>query len=270
MLLIGSDRLDRLNVPDTLKAQMSACIRPPMVLMSDRGLALASVVASSLDWHDALTGFAHDQSRNGPIIELAKHGLGEADLHGCVNFFSKVDIDEQGVLRFLPGHAQAGDTVSLRTEQDLLMIAAATPHPMDDIKVCGPGGVRVEVAFAAPPTPRRRARAVPRPRAGGRSSRPGGRSHDDAARHTDDRRTTCRRATHRSVDLVVDAGDGALIPVPAGGRLRIVDLHGNQAVDTLLYDAHDVDNRYSAFDTVREQGAVYLTTGSATAVQPTR
>jgi uncharacterized protein len=162
VLLVASDRLDRLNVPDTLKAQMSACIRPPMVLMSDRGLALASVVASSLDWHDALSGHVHDRSRNdlnlydisgnGLIIELAKHGLGEADLHGCVNFFSKVDIDEQGGLRFLPGHAQAGDTVTLRTEQDLLMIAAAAPHPMDDIKVPGPAGVRVEVAFAVPPT----------------------------------------------------------------------------------------------------------------------
>jgi hypothetical protein len=65
-----------------------------------------------------------------------------------------------------------------------------------------------------------------------------------------------------ALDLVVEPGDGALVPVPAGGRLRIVDLHGNQAVDTLLYDAADVDNRYSAFDTVREQGAVYLTTGS--------
>jgi urea carboxylase-associated protein 1 len=63
-------------------------------------------------------------------------------------------------------------------------------------------------------------------------------------------------------DEVVAAGDGALITVPAGGELRIVDLHGNQAVDTLLYDAHDVRNRYSAFDTVREQRAVYLTTGS--------
>jgi uncharacterized protein len=64
------------------------------------------------------------------------------------------------------------------------------------------------------------------------------------------------------LDTVVQAGDGALVPVPAGGRLRIVDLHGNQAVDTLLYDAEDIDNRYSAFDTVREQGAVFLTTGS--------
>jgi hypothetical protein len=167
VLLVGSDRLDRLNIPDTLKAQMSACIRPPMVLMSDRGTALASVVDSSLDWHDALTGFAHHQAShalngNGSnsnslfshdlVIELAKHGLSEADLHGCVNFFSKVEIDEQARLRFLPGHSQSGDTVTLRTEQDLLMVAAATPHPMNDTEVCGPASVRVEVALAPPPT----------------------------------------------------------------------------------------------------------------------
>jgi urea carboxylase-associated protein 1 len=64
------------------------------------------------------------------------------------------------------------------------------------------------------------------------------------------------------LDRVVQSGDGALVEVPAGGRLRIVDLHGNQAADTLLYDANDIANRYSAFDTVREQGAVFLTTGS--------
>jgi len=63
-------------------------------------------------------------------------------------------------------------------------------------------------------------------------------------------------------DVTVEAGDGFTGEVPAGGRLRIVDLHGNQAVDTLFYDAHDYTNRYSAMDTIREQGAVYLTTGS--------
>jgi uncharacterized protein len=68
--------------------------------------------------------------------------------------------------------------------------------------------------------------------------------------------------TTAGLDLVVPAGDGWIGEVPAGGRLRIVDLHGNQAVDTLLYDAHDYANRYSAMDTVRAQAKVYLTTGS--------
>jgi len=65
-----------------------------------------------------------------------------------------------------------------------------------------------------------------------------------------------------ALDVSVADGDGYAGVVPAGGRLRIVDVHGNQAVDTLLYDAADLDNRYSALDTIREQGAVYLTTGS--------
>ena len=48
--------------------------------------------------------------------------------------------------------------------------------------------------------------------------------------------------------------------------MRIVDLCGNQAVDTLFYDAHDIANRYSAVDTIREQGAVYLDHRLAAAV----
>jgi len=50
--------------------------------------------------------------------------------------------------------------------------------------------------------------------------------------------------------------------VRRGQTLRLVDLEGQQAVDTLFYDAADIDNRYSAFDTIRRQQAVYLTTGS--------
>ena len=60
----------------------------------------------------------------------------------------------------------------------------------------------------------------------------------------------------------VAAGAGYAGLIRAGESFRIVDLHGNQAADTLFYDAHDLGNRYSAFDTIREQGAAYLTAGS--------
>lgn len=59
---------------------------------------------------------------------------------------------------------------------------------------------------------------------------------------------------------------GALAPwsrvIMRDQHLRIVDLHGNQAVDFLLYAADDVVERYSAADTMSAQGNVYLTTGS--------
>ncbi|MFI0721966.1 urea amidolyase associated protein UAAP2 [Streptomyces sp. NPDC021224] len=50
--------------------------------------------------------------------------------------------------------------------------------------------------------------------------------------------------------------------VPAGGLLTITDLHGNQAVDFLVYDAADTAIRYSAPDTLQAQGGIFLTTGS--------
>jgi urea carboxylase-associated protein 1 len=64
-------------------------------------------------------------------------------------------------------------------------------------------------------------------------------------------------------DEVVAAGEPWIGTVAAGQLLRIVDLEGNQAVDTLFYNAHDSAERYSAVDTIRAQGNIYLTTGSA-------
>jgi len=60
---------------------------------------------------------------------------------------------------------------------------------------------------------------------------------------------------------IIPAGDPWIHEIRKGQVLRIVDLHGNQAVDTLFYNANDYADRYSAQDTIREQGNIYLTTG---------
>jgi uncharacterized protein len=67
------------------------------------------------------------------------------------------------------------------------------------------------------------------------------------------------RAEH---DEVVESGAGWTHIIEAGQVLRIVDLEGNQAVDTLFYSADDPSERYSAVDTIREQGNIYLSTGT--------
>ena len=61
---------------------------------------------------------------------------------------------------------------------------------------------------------------------------------------------------------IVPAGDYWMQVVQTGQALRITDLEGNQAADTLFYSADDPAERYSAMDTIREQGNVYLTAGS--------
>lgn len=58
------------------------------------------------------------------------------------------------------------------------------------------------------------------------------------------------------------AGDYFIHRIEAGQTIRILDLEGNQAADTLFYNADDPNERYSAMDTIREQGNVYLTAGS--------
>ena len=60
----------------------------------------------------------------------------------------------------------------------------------------------------------------------------------------------------------IGAGDYYIAKLGAGEVLRILDLEGNQAADTLFFCADDPAERYSATDTIREQGNVYLTAGS--------
>lgn len=50
--------------------------------------------------------------------------------------------------------------------------------------------------------------------------------------------------------------------VRRGQTLRITDSQGCQAVDTLFYRADDLGERYSSQDTVRMQGAAYVTVGT--------
>ncbi len=61
---------------------------------------------------------------------------------------------------------------------------------------------------------------------------------------------------------VVPAGDYYMKVVKKGHTVRILDIEGNQAADVLFYNANDPSERYSAIDTIREQGNVYLTAGT--------
>jgi uncharacterized protein len=69
--------------------------------------------------------------------------------------------------------------------------------------------------------------------------------------------------TSRAVfDRVIPAGEFFMRPIKKGQTFRILDLEGNQAVDTLFYNDRDPGERYSAADTIREQGNIYLTAGT--------
>jgi urea carboxylase-associated protein 2 len=166
--------LERYNMPDTLKAQFTAFITAGRVLHSDMGRALCSITADTCGWHDTVCGVIdarrtaekfgatsyqanrndwHRNGRDNILVELAKHGLGKRDLHANVNFFSKVTVDEEGNLGFVPEHSQAGMYVELRAEMNVLVVLSNTPHPLAPSGKWDPPAVRLTVRAGLPSGP---------------------------------------------------------------------------------------------------------------------
>jgi hypothetical protein len=166
--------VERYNMPDTLKAQHTAHLTKGFVLYSDMGRVLCSITDDTCGWHDPLSGHndaAAIAARYGPhhyqehrnewrrntrdnlLGELMKYDLGLRDLGSCVNFFSKVKVQSDGSMEFVPGNSKAGDFVELRAEMDLLVILDTGQHPFDPNPAYSPRPLRFSIRTAAPPAP---------------------------------------------------------------------------------------------------------------------
>ncbi|ROO30003.1 urea amidolyase associated protein UAAP1 [Salinisphaera japonica] len=164
--------LERLSLPDTLKAQHTFKLTTGHCLFSDMGRIFASIVADDLGWHDSVGGNLHaahmiekgwqpvsfqdalnDRTQTGHdsfLIELAKYELGARDLAANLNLFSKVVADDDGRLSYVPGHCQAGASLTLRFEMDTLVALHTCPHPLDPAADYPKRGVTIGLGSAAP------------------------------------------------------------------------------------------------------------------------
>ena len=168
------DRLERYNMPDTLKAQATAFLTKSCVCYSDMGRVLCSITDDTCGWHDTICGVLtpelqqrkygtarYQEHRNdcyrnaydGLLVELGKYGLGKRDLSANVNFFSKVTVSEGGTLAFHGGHSRPGSYVDLRFEMNVLVVLAACPHPLDPEPGYKPRDIRL-TAWHSRPAPR--------------------------------------------------------------------------------------------------------------------
>ena len=144
--------LERYNAPDTLKCQHTFKLTQGHCLYSDMGRIFASITEDTVGWHETICGNSHAQHvaqkwgardyqsdhnqwhQNGNdafLVELAKYGLGRADMAANINFFSKVTSNEQGDLALAEGNSPAGSTVTLRFEMDTLVVLHSCPHPLN-------------------------------------------------------------------------------------------------------------------------------------------
>ena len=158
------EKLERYNMPDTLKAQHTAFLTTGHVCYSDMGRVLCSVIADTVGWHDTICGVSdaaliekkygqanfqthrnemYRSGKDGLLVELGKWGLGKRDLVANVNFFSKISADDAGVLQFVSGHSKPGASIDLRFDMDVLVVLATAPHPLDTNPSYQPAAVKM-------------------------------------------------------------------------------------------------------------------------------
>lgn len=139
---------ERLNVADTVKIQWNAYLGAGKLLLSDMGRVLASILEDDAGTHDAFCGTsnaatnqakygegrnsgAYPNGRDRLLLGAAKHGLQRRDVHPCVNLFKGVRIEADGAITPQVGPYDAGRTMILRAEMDLIIVIANCPHVLD-------------------------------------------------------------------------------------------------------------------------------------------
>lgn len=165
---------ERLNIPDTLKCQHTARLTKAHCLYSDMGRILVSITEDTCGWHDPLAGWStakiveakygaktyqeaqnawHRNAHDNFVTELGKYGMDERDLVMNVNFFSKVSVNDDGKLAYVPKNSPPGSCVHLRAEMNTLVILNTCIHPLDPSPVYAPQPVALTVSTSPPPAP---------------------------------------------------------------------------------------------------------------------
>ncbi|HTF83591.1 MAG TPA: urea amidolyase associated protein UAAP1 [Cellvibrio sp.] len=163
--------LERYNAPDTLKCQHTFKLQRGNCLYSDMGRIFASIIEDDNHWHDTVCGNSNaalveqkwgkrdyqtqrnDWLQNGYdafLVELAKYGLGPADMAANMNWFSKVVTDDAGNIQLDASAHKPGQQVTLRFEMDTLVVLHTCPHPLDNAEHYPFKAVSIELGKADP------------------------------------------------------------------------------------------------------------------------
>lgn len=161
----AEDKLERYNMPDSLKGQHTAYLTAGNVLYSDLGRAMASIVQDDHAWSDTFCGAsrpeqiakqfsicAFQDARNemyqsgldGLLVEMAKFALSQTDLSATVNLFSKVTPNDAGELSYVLSD-NTDQVIELRFEMDCLVFLSAAPHGLDCSDAYTPSGIQLSL-----------------------------------------------------------------------------------------------------------------------------
>lgn len=166
----AADKLERFNMPDSLKGQHTAYLTASHVLYSDLGRVMASIVHDDHVWNDVICGPSrpeqivqkfgtrtfqdarNDMYQNGLdslLVEMSKYSLGQADLSATLNLFSKVTPNDEGKLSYVESD-NTNQIIEVRFEMDCLVFLSAAPHALDSSESYQPADVQMKLFKALP------------------------------------------------------------------------------------------------------------------------
>ncbi len=149
MLVFNAERpIERLNIADTLKVQWAAHLQAGLLLLSDMGRVLMSIIEDNAGTHDAFCGPSNERSnahrdghganwcdrpnaRHRLLLGAAKFGLGARDAHPCINWFKAVRIGPDGTTMLQAGPFAPRRSLTLRAEMNVIVVIANCPHVLD-------------------------------------------------------------------------------------------------------------------------------------------
>jgi uncharacterized protein len=166
MLIYNSNNFsERYNMADTLKAQFTSYLTKGYALYSDMGRILLSIIDDTCGWHDTITACSTPQTNrakygeknyqefrnayyrdglNSLITEISKYGMTARDLHSHINFFTHINVNDEGDLSFV-NQSKPGAYIDLHAEMNSLVVINTCPHPLDTNTSYEPKPLKVTV-----------------------------------------------------------------------------------------------------------------------------
>lgn len=160
LFYLAADTTERYSATETMVWQGGIFLSTGTVLRSDAGRPLLTVVADDVGRHDTIGGACSKESntlRYGHhtrhqhacvenfLAEGARWGLGKRDLVSNVNWFMNVPVEEDGTLGIVDGISAPGKSLTLRAEEDVLILISNCPQINNPCNGFDPTPVRIVV-----------------------------------------------------------------------------------------------------------------------------
>ncbi|MDP3385520.1 MAG: urea carboxylase-associated family protein [Phenylobacterium sp.] len=156
-----ADDAERYSAQDTIAAQGNIFLRTGSVLLSNEGNPMATVLGTSVAYHDTIGGacscesntlrYGHHTKGQHACVENflqanARHGRGKRDMVSNINWFMNGPVEADGALGIVDGISAPGLFVDIRAEMDLVAVVSNCPQINNPCNGFNPTPVRMIIA----------------------------------------------------------------------------------------------------------------------------